>query len=327
VTHNLLEAADGLLHANAPSDLAREYAALSDRYRRGLATPRALTRAAVLAYAAARLPATLAATARVLADLRVGLPDWRPRTALDLGAGLGSAGWAAAAAFPSIEHVTFVERNEEMRAVGAALAITAELPAVARAAWLAGDATSSAPKGSRDLVLGAYVLGELPERERRAIAGRWWEMTAGCLVLIEPGTPDGYRRLIDARRELIDRGATIAAPCPHDGACPLTDGDWCHFMVRVERSAAHRDAKSATLPYEDEKYSYVTATRLTPVAEPRVLRHPVRRAGHVRLQLCDLDGASEVVVSKREGDRYRAARDARWGDRFPRPPPPPTTNG
>lgn len=315
MTSALLAAVDDLLRAAGAGDLATEYAALSDRYRDGLATPRRLTHVAVLAYAAARLPATLAATTRVLADLRVGLPDWMPATALDLGAGIGSAGWAAAATFSSIDRVTFVERNDEMRAVGVSLASTASLAAIAGGAWLSADATGR--HDPSDLVLAAYVLGELPASDLVATVGRWWDATTDCLVLIEPGTPDGYRRLMDARRELISEGATIAAPCPHNDPCPLTGGDWCHFMVRVERSAAHRAAKSATLTHEDEKYAYVVATRRSTITDPRVLRHPVRRAGHVRLTVCDFDGASEVVVSKKEGARYRAARHAQWGDRFP----------
>ena len=313
---SLLVAVDELLQAVDPEDLASEYEALSDRYRSGLATPRRLTYAAVMSYAAARLPATLGATMRVFADLHLGLPEWRPRTALDLGAGLGSGGWAAAAAFPSIDRIAFIERANEMSEVGASLARNSPLPAVAGARWMARDATI--PSDTSDLVLAAYVLGEVPPKEQAATVDRWWDATADCLVLIEPGTPDGYRRLMDARHELVRRGATIAAPCPHDEPCPLRGDDWCHFIARVERSAAHRTAKSAVLSYEDEKYAYVAATRLSPTTDPRVIRHPVRRAGHVRLTVCDTDGASEVVVSRKQGSMYRAARQAQWGDRFPR---------
>jgi ribosomal protein RSM22 (predicted rRNA methylase) len=46
-----------------------------------------------------------------------------------------------------------------------------------------------------------------------------------------------------------------------------------------------------------------------------VLRHPVTRKGLVRLRLCAHSGVvTDETVSKRQGDRYRAARDLVWGD-------------
>ncbi|MGI8802059.1 MAG: small ribosomal subunit Rsm22 family protein, partial [Solirubrobacteraceae bacterium] len=50
------------------------------------------------AYAAYRAPATYAAVAAALTQVRLLRPEWRPRTLLDLGAGPGVAAWAALAA-------------------------------------------------------------------------------------------------------------------------------------------------------------------------------------------------------------------------------------
>ena len=93
-------------------------------------------------------------------------------------------------------------------------------------------------------------------------------------------------------------------------------GDWCHFAVRLDRSALHRRVKGGRLGHEDEKFSYVLASRapVTP-ASGRVLRHPVTRKGLVQLEVCDSAGsAGRVVVTKRDPIAYRAARDASWGD-------------
>lgn len=93
------------------------------------------------------------------------------------------------------------------------------------------------------------------------------------MVLIEPGTPEGYLRIREARGQLIDAGMTVAAPCPHDGTCPIEVGqDWCHFSARVSRSSLHRQVKGGSLPYEDEKFSYVAATRF-PVEAGRLPDH------------------------------------------------------
>ena len=93
------------------------------------------------------------------------------------------------------------------------------------------------------------------------------------------------------RRHLIGLGATILAPCPHDLECPMRN-DWCHFAVRLPRSAAHRAAKGAKRGFEDEKFSYVVAVRAADPdrGAPRILRHPLVRPGHVRFQLCDPSG-------------------------------------
>jgi ribosomal protein RSM22 (predicted rRNA methylase) len=126
----------------------------------------------------------------------------------------------------------------------------------------------------------------------------------------------------------------VVAPCPHGAPCPLATAgppDWCHFAVRVNRSSLHRRVKGATLGYEDEKFAYVAAVApgaagaaVDPSA--RVLRNPVRRKGLVQLRLCtvavDASGRAEpsvgdVTISRRQGARYRAARDVSWGDAWP----------
>jgi ribosomal protein RSM22 (predicted rRNA methylase) len=140
-------------------------------------------------------------------------------------------------------------------------------------------------------------------------------------VLVEPGTPAGYRRILTARQQLIDAGLGIVAPCPHSGPCPLVGADWCHFAARVNRSSLHRRIKGGTLGHEDEKFSYVAAVRGPSVPEfsgrGRVLRHPQRRKGLVGLRLCRPDGtAGDVVVSKRHREEYRAAKDIEWGEEW-----------
>ena len=53
-----------------------------------------------------------------------------------------------------------------------------------------------------------------------AVAADLWQRRGQALVLIEPGTPQGFARIRAARAALIEAGAHIAAPCTHDNACP-----------------------------------------------------------------------------------------------------------
>ena len=142
------------------------------------------------------------------------------------------------------------------------------------------------------------------------------------VLVVEPGTPRGYAAVLAARVRALAAGWRIVAPCPHAGPCPLTAGDWCHAAVRLTRSSLHRRLKSGDLGHEDEKFSYlaVVAPGAGDMAgEPagRVLRHPLTRKGLVQLRLCTPEGGvRDEIVSKRQGERYRRARETGWGDTF-----------
>jgi ribosomal protein RSM22 (predicted rRNA methylase) len=279
------------------SELAAAFAGLAERYDSGSPTPKDLAHIDVAAYAIGRGVGTYSAVAKVLAEVARVRTDWHPRSLLDLGAGVGSATWAGQSVFASLESLTLVERSSEMIAFGRKLL---------DARWIAGNAT--AEHGRADLVVAAYVLGEITDD---TVVERWFAATDGELVVVEAGTPAGFERIRRARARLIVLGATITAPCPHEDACPMPPGDWCHFGVRVQRSRSQRFVKGGDRGFEDEKYSYVVASKQGAVdRSPRVLRHPQRGTGHVRLHLCARDGLREIVVSRRE------ARRVGWGDQF-----------
>ena len=162
------------------------------------------------------------------------------------------------------------------------------------------------------------MLGELDAEVRRQAVEGAWEACAGALAVIEPGSNAGFRRILEARAQLIARGARIVAPCPHAAACPLPAGDWCHFGARVNRTSLQRRLKGGELGYEDEKYAYVVAVRdAGSPAEARVIRRPRPARGRVTLRLCRRDGLGEEVVARSRGAEYRQARRAAWGDAWP----------
>jgi len=284
---------------------------------------------AVTAYAAYRMPATYAAVSRVLSQLG----QLEPRTMLDLGGGTGAAAWAATAAFPSLQTVTVTDQSTHALDFGQRLAGTSTVLAAARFQPLAlGPATTVEPA---DLITMAYLLGELDPPTQERLIGQV-AVAARIAVVVEPGTPAGYRRVLAARDALIKAGMRVLAPCPHSSGCPLAGGrDWCHFAARLDRSTLHRQAKDAELRHEDEKFSYVVATRggaeevvaardsmLEPVTG-RVLRHPVTRKGLVTMTVCTrTDGVVQTPVAK-SSPLYRAAHNARWGSPWPPTQPPP----
>jgi ribosomal protein RSM22 (predicted rRNA methylase) len=307
------------------TELARATRALSDRYRAGAtdADPLLQSQADIAAYAAYRVPATYAATFAALSALGEVRPDWQPRSLLDLGAGLGSGMWAASTLWPGIERMVALDAEPRMIAAGRALGATATHPALHSASWRQSDLVQAELNGSFDLSLLAYVLGEIEPESIGQLIERVWTATTDALVVIEPGTPDGFRRVERLRDQVIALGGFELAPCPLDSPGHVPDHDWTHFSVRLPRSRTHRLAKDAELNYEDEKFSYVVLAR-SPLERTysRVVRHPQVRKGHIYLQLCTKTGAQTVIVSKREGARYSRARKVAWGDIFEWDDPP-----
>ncbi|MBA3722467.1 MAG: hypothetical protein H0W88_08710 [Parachlamydiaceae bacterium] len=70
---------------------------------------------------------------------------------------------------------------------------------------------------------------------------------------------------------------------------------------------------------QDEKYSYVVFSKMSvELPESRVLRHPMRKTGHVNLVLCKVEGIiKQETVSKKNRELYRQARKVEWGSPFP----------
>lgn len=262
------------------------------------------------AYVAYRMPATCAVLGQVMQQYAATDPGFAPRTLVDIGGGTGSAIWATAEQWPCLEKVHVVDESAPMRALGQELALESPHPAVRDATWHLPDSTLN----PSDLTTISYLLGELGTAEQAAVVRAAIERTQ-IIVIVEPGTPLGYRRILAARDLCVEAGLRIAAPCPHGQACPLID-DWCHFAARVSRTSAHRQIKRASLGHEDEKYAYVVASRrpITP-APQRILRHPKQRKGLVELLLCtDPPGTRQRVVTRRDADAFRRAKDAHWGD-------------
>lgn len=296
------------------NDAAQRADTISRTYRDGGGSGGIRTGDDALAYALARMPATYAAVAASLNAFTEVNPDFAPKSLLDIGAGPGTATWAASEAFPSLNTFTLLDANTALRDLAAELAQSH--PRLGAMSYNSGDARkllTASPEA--DLVVASYVINELSASERSALADAMWAKTRDTLVVVEPGTPAGYARIIDLRARLIAKGAHVIAPCPHDAACPLTKPDWCHFTQRLQRSRAHKHLKGADLPYEDEKFSYVVLSRTRPAQRPtRVLAQPVVTKIAVTAKICAADGIEAASIPHRDKSAYKRAKKWDWGD-------------
>ena len=310
----LKSALDGRLRGFSRNDAAARAASISKTYRDGGGSGAIRTETDALAYALARMPATYAAVTASLNALVESRPDFAPAGLLDVGAGPGTATWAAAEAFPSLQDFTLLDANDALRTL--ALDLFSDSFRLRQVGYQRGEARSAlANADAADLVIASYMIGEIGAAEQKALTELMWQKTGDTLLVVEPGTPAGYGRIIALRQRLIGLGAHVAAPCPHDGRCPLATPDWCHFTQRLQRSRAHKQVKGAELPYEDEKYAYVALTRAPVTKRPsRVLAQPDVGKVEISAKLCAPDGLAWTRIPSRSKADYARARRWRWGD-------------
>lgn len=307
----LKAALDAKLEGLPRHDIAARAAQISKTYRDGGNSRIIASPADALAYALVRMPATYAALTACLNALLEMRPDFAPQSLLDVGAGPGTASWVAAEVFPSLQNFMLLDINAALQALALELARD-HAPLAAMTCRRDTGALDEAEPA--DLVIASYLIGEVADAERRTLTERLWTKTRDILLVVEPGTPAGYARIIELRAQLIAAGAHVMAPCPHDGACPLSAPDWCHFAQRLPRLRAHIQVKEAELPFEDEKFSYVVLTRTPPAKRlSRVLGPPVVGKVEISARLCTAQGLQAATVPRRDKAAYAAARHWSWG--------------
>lgn len=298
----LTAALEALLAGESAAQLAHDAQTISENYRlRTGQGSRLLTKESeAAAYAASRMPATFAAAQAAMRQA-LDASGLEIRSLLDCGAGTGAAGWAAAE-LCTLESIACLEREDAMRSVGSAL-MRAGGGALSQAVWADCDLTREQALSKAEMVVEGYMLGELREDMRLPVAQRLWDAAEKMLLLIEPGTPQGFANLAAVRTHLAGQGAHVAAPCPSGATrCPMAGEDWCHFAVRVQRTKLHRALKGGDAPYEDEKFCYLALTREAPKAPcaARVLRHPLIAPGRITLTLCESGEKTVRAVTKKD---------------------------
>ena len=309
----LKAAADALLEGVSRKDLAAMSAAISGHYRKGQGSAQAVTQGSdALAYLVARLPATYAVTAATLAQVAEAATDFAPASLLDVGAGPGTASWAAAETW-NLVRIAMTDSNPRFLDLARTLWSGQDTPAQ----FIAHDLGHATELPRADLVVASYVLTEIAPAAQQRTVDNLFAAASDVLVLIEPGTPQGFERIRAARAQLIGQGATVLAPCTHANVCPMTGTDWCHFSQRLPRSRDHMKAKGANVPYEDERYSWLAVSRAHRSSfegQARVLAPPKDTKPGIELKLCTPTGLENRFIAKRDKNAFTGVRKAAWGD-------------
>ena len=163
---------------------ARE--SISEDYRKGSSSSKGFKDPNQLfSYLVTRMPATFGACSQVFQEIAARLPEFSPKTFLDLGAGPGTASWAALDTFPSLTKLHLIERELDAIEIGKKL----NLP---NAEWYKASLEMPLPVAKADLAVLSYVFAETADL---SIIDRLLEGEVSLIAVIEPGTPVGFERI------------------------------------------------------------------------------------------------------------------------------------
>lgn len=266
------------------------------------------------AYSAYRMPATYEACNNVFSKISQVLPENHYNSLLDVGTGTGSSVLACIQYF-LFNKITCLERENSM--ITCAKYLLNDVIKNQNIQWKQEDILKYNNDTCYDMITSSYVLNELDDKNRLIVINKLWNITNKILVVIEPGTPEGFRQITQIRNELINKGANLIAPCTHTKQCKLTENDWCHFSCRVPRTKLLKQIKNAEVPYEDEKFCYMVFSKdKYNLPDYRILKHPYYRPKVVELQVCSKNTIKKMIITKNQKEIYPIARHFKIGDSF-----------
>jgi len=266
-----------------------------------------------LAYIVCRMPATFAALVKVLKEIKITFPNIQIKKVLDLGCGPATVAWAMFSIFETIKKIHLVEKDS---IINLGKALLKDEKFFKNLSFEQNDILKI-KNYDYDIVCLSYVVVELKKFFIKKIINRWAYSNSKIIIFLEPGTMEGFKNIKHVRQNLIKVGAKIIAPCPNELKCPMPKSDWCHFFVRVQRSKQHKYLKRGSLAYEDEKFSYVIATKEKIENNyARILKRPKKNKNEILLTLCTDGIIKEEIIMKKDTKKYKISEKLKWGDRF-----------
>ena len=165
---------------------------------------------------------------QIFHQLKNRIPDYLPKSILDVGTGPGTALWAAKHHLPSLNSSIGVDISSDM------LELARKMHQHQSFTDFESDwQRQFKPSTTHDIVSCAFTLSEIPsEIVRKSFIKSLWDATKDVLILVERGNPFGSDLINEAREHIIkiQEPLHILAPCPHEKTCPMK---WCHFGQRV----------------------------------------------------------------------------------------------
>ena len=172
---------------------------ISSRYRNNIGDGKIFVnkQEEALSYAISRMPSTYCAIYSAL-DHTLENYNEKINTCYDMGAGTGAAIWAVNQ-FMHLEKCTCFEREQVMINMGKKLMKGVEL--LKQVDWKKFDILKDNFTEKADLVITSYMINELPEENKNEIIKKLWNATNKILLIIEPGTPAGFKNIVNITKK------------------------------------------------------------------------------------------------------------------------------
>ena len=130
-----------------------------------------------------RFPATFAANVRVFSEVLRLAPEAAISSILDIGAGPGTAFYAATQIFPSLSQATLIEADGALIEMGKRISGNSAHAAIRNARWILHDIRKGLLNEAHDLVAISYTLGELsPADTDKVLIQAWHRCSRACAV-------------------------------------------------------------------------------------------------------------------------------------------------
>lgn len=273
-----------------------------------------------LAYLALRVPATYAQISSALLQIKEILPNFTPKTLLDLGCGPGVGMWAVKELFPSVEQANCLDENQDILSLGEIIQKKA-YPSFS-VSWKRTSLSSNKNTlPSADLVIIASVLNELTLPEINHLISELQKMTNSVIVILEPGNSRGCKIIEDITRKM-HKERQILAPYVHSSFVESSNY-WIHFSQRFKRPEFLRqlrqDMRESTQmasDWEETKYAYV-AFGETVKREPawgRCIGNIKKYKGYIEVPLLTENSIQIIKILKRHKIEYDFAKKLTWGE-------------
>jgi ribosomal protein RSM22 (predicted rRNA methylase) len=298
--------------------------ALHERYRSGKKHPQESyirDTVDVAAYLGLRIPATYAQIYSALLQLQEVIPEWKPKSVLDLGSGPGTGVWATKNVWPGIEKANCIDNEGYFLTIGRELFAKTKLSV--DIAWDADSLRSDfgSKNNKYDLVILANVLNELESEEQQKTVARAFTQCSGVMIIIEPGTPHGTK-VVESAYQNFDNKCFILAPYMENTFIPGKD-HWIHFPQRFIRPEFQRRIRQhmrtsnlMASDWEETKYSYIALSKIAPKTQAwgRVISPVKKQKAWFDLTVLTKKGIEKLQVLKRHKEHYNLAKNLKWGD-------------
>jgi len=214
---------------------------------------------------------------------------------LDFGSGLG------AGSLPWLESwkgdVTYAERSSEAQRLHKQM-LQAQKNNSTSPRWISEK--DIRPTKNRTALF-SYSLTEM-------MALPAWIFDCESLIWIEPSTRDDGRLLLQRRKELLQKGFSMWAPCPHQLDCPLLENsktDWCHDRIFFAAPKWFQDIEKH-LPMKNSTltFSYLLASRkpAATMKQWRTVGDQLEEKGKTRQMICRNSEREFLSWLHRDGD-------------------------